>query len=83
MDLDFWDCFGRKKLPSYNRRNTVQPACSVKLFALKIDPLKIASSVKKRISTNVQSTESDSELFVGDTSKDSHSTGPVIREVKP
>ena len=22
MDLDFWDCFGRKKL-SYNRRNTV------------------------------------------------------------
>ena len=22
MDLDIWDCFGRKKL-SYNRRNTV------------------------------------------------------------
>ena len=23
MDLEFWDCFGRKKTPSYNRRNTV------------------------------------------------------------
>ena len=23
MDLDFWDCFGRGKTPSYNRRNTV------------------------------------------------------------
>ena len=23
MDLDLWDCFGRKKTPSYNRRNTV------------------------------------------------------------
>ena len=23
MDLDFWDCFGRKKL-SYNQRNTVE-----------------------------------------------------------
>ena len=23
MDLDFWDCFGRKKTPSYKRRNTV------------------------------------------------------------
>ena len=23
MDLDSWDCFGRKKAPSYNRRNTV------------------------------------------------------------
>ena len=22
-DLDFWDCFGSKKTPSYNRRNTV------------------------------------------------------------
>ena len=22
-DLDFWDCFGRKKAPSYKRRNTV------------------------------------------------------------
>ena len=22
-DLDFWDCFGRKKTPSYKRRNTV------------------------------------------------------------
>ena len=22
-DLDLWDCFGRKKNPSYNRRNTV------------------------------------------------------------
>ena len=25
MDLDFWDCFGRKKIPSFNRRNTVDP----------------------------------------------------------
>ena len=23
MDLDFWDCFGWGKTPSYNRRNTV------------------------------------------------------------
>ena len=23
MDLDLWDCFGRKKTPSYNQRNTV------------------------------------------------------------
>ena len=23
-DLDLWDCFGRKKTPSYNRRNTVK-----------------------------------------------------------
>ena len=23
MDLDFWDCFGRKISPTYNRRNTV------------------------------------------------------------
>ena len=23
MDLDFWNCFGRKKVPFYNRRNTV------------------------------------------------------------
>ena len=23
MDLDFWDCFGRKLNPSYNRRNKV------------------------------------------------------------
>ena len=23
MDLDFWDCFGRKKALSYNQRNTV------------------------------------------------------------
>ena len=23
MDLDFWDCFGRNKIPSYNRRNRV------------------------------------------------------------
>ena len=22
-DLDLWDCFGRKKNPSYNQRNTV------------------------------------------------------------
>ena len=26
MDLDLWDCFGRKKTPSYNRRNTVKVA---------------------------------------------------------
>ena len=25
MDLDLWDCFGREKTPSYNRRNTVAP----------------------------------------------------------
>ena len=24
MDLDFWDCFGRKKTLSYKPRNTVQ-----------------------------------------------------------
>ena len=24
MDLDFWNCFGRKKKMSYNRRNTTQ-----------------------------------------------------------
>ena len=23
MDLDLWDCFGRKRTPSYNQRNTV------------------------------------------------------------
>ena len=23
MDLDFWDCFGRKISPTYNQRNTV------------------------------------------------------------
>ena len=23
MDLNFWDCFGRKKTPSYKQRNTV------------------------------------------------------------
>ena len=23
MDLDLWDCFGRKKTPSYNQRNMV------------------------------------------------------------
>ena len=22
-DLDFWDCFGKKKNPSYNRRNAI------------------------------------------------------------
>ena len=25
MDLDFWDCFGREKLLSLNRRNMVSP----------------------------------------------------------
>ena len=29
MDLDFWDCFGRKKTLSYNRRNMVAAACLV------------------------------------------------------
>ena len=28
-------------------------------------------------------TESESELFTGDTSKDNHSPGPVFREVSP
>ena len=27
--------------------------------------------------------ESESELFTGDTSKDNHSPGPVVREVSP
>ena len=27
--------------------------------------------------------ESESELFTGDTSKDNHSPGPVFREVSP
>ena len=31
MDLDLWDCFGRKKTPSYNRRNTV---CGTKYHTL-------------------------------------------------
>ena len=26
MDLDLWDCFGRKKTLSFNRRNKVDPS---------------------------------------------------------
>ena len=30
-----------------------------------------------------KASESESELFTGDTSKDNHSPGPVFREVSP
>ena len=32
---------------------------------------------------SVPESESESELFTGDTSKDNHSPGPVFREVSP
>ena len=35
------------------------------------------------ISDYSRSSESESELFTGDTSKDNHSPGPVFREVSP
>ena len=31
----------------------------------------------------IHESESESELFTGDTSKDNHSPGPVFREVSP
>ena len=34
-------------------------------------------------SINLSESESESELFTGDTSKDNHSPGPVFREVSP
>ena len=36
MDLDFWDCFGRKKTASYNRSNTVHclPRYSFPIFSV-------------------------------------------------
>ena len=33
LDLDLWDCFGRKKTPSYNQRNTVCSYCIVFMSA--------------------------------------------------
>ena len=33
--------------------------------------------------TDNLTSESESELFTGDTSKDNHSSGPVFREVSP
>ena len=35
------------------------------------------------IKRSVSESESESELFTGDTSKDNHSPGPVFREVSP
>ena len=32
---------------------------------------------------DILTSESESELFTGDTSKDNHSPGPVFREVSP
>ena len=32
---------------------------------------------------SVLASESESEVFTGDTSKDNHSPGPVVREVSP
>ena len=29
MDLGFWDCFGMKKTPSYNQRNTVEAVAQI------------------------------------------------------
>ena len=34
MDLDFWDCFGRKQTPSFNQRNIVTPLPSLLLDIL-------------------------------------------------
>ena len=44
MDLDFWDCFGREKPPSYKWRNTVSSQLHIKskvliLFAEKWEEL--------------------------------------------
>ena len=36
-----------------------------------------------KISLRALESESESELFTGDTSKDNHSPGPVFREVSP
>ena len=36
-----------------------------------------------RMTREVSESESESELFTGDTSKDNHSPGPVFREVSP
>ena len=36
-----------------------------------------------RTPRNMHASESESELFTGDTSKDNHSPGPVFREVSP
>ena len=36
-----------------------------------------------RLAFEKTESESESELFTGDTSKDNHSPGPVFREVSP
>ena len=44
MDLDFWDCFGREKTPSYKQRNTVVPKLTL--------PLNMSRSLKVIIWTH-------------------------------
>ena len=51
---------------------------------------KYKKNKKKRRTTTIKTnwcslleSESESELFTGDTSKDNHSPGPVFREVSP
>ena len=38
MDLHLWDCFGRKKTLSNNRRNTVMPPKDEERMANSVDP---------------------------------------------
>ena len=43
----------------------------------------VVLSTKNEFRLAFEKTESESELFTGDTSKDNHSPGPVFREVSP
>ena len=36
MDLDLWDCFGRKKTLSYNLRNTVDVCKHLTCFGMEL-----------------------------------------------
>ena len=43
----------------------------------------LGQPVTGKLFLSMQHSESESELFTGDTSKDNHSPGPVFREVSP
>ena len=45
--------------------------------------MKLSGPTKDRKGLKPPESESESELFTGDTSKDNHSPGPVFREVSP
>ena len=50
-----------------------------KLFAYRV----VSTVSTDIVSSHMKYSESESELFTGDTSKDNHSPGPVFREVSP